>query len=67
MDVTPSAVTQLFEQTTADLMIHGHTHRPARHCESAGERIVLGDWAEHGWYLRSDAQTLALKAFEPIA
>lgn len=67
MDVTPSAVAQLFEQTQAELMIHGHTHRPARHSEPAGERIVLGDWSEHGWYLRSDSQALALVEFSPNA
>jgi UDP-2,3-diacylglucosamine hydrolase len=33
-------------------MIHGHTHRPAIHRfaleEQPAERIVLGDWIEHG-------------------
>lgn len=31
MDVNASAVAQLFNDTGATRMIHGHTHRPARH------------------------------------
>lgn len=65
MDVTQSAVEQLFEESGAALIIHGHTHRPARHLYPQGERIVLGDWARHGWYLKSDDQTLELVEFYP--
>lgn len=60
MDVTPEEVVHVMERENIDLMIHGHTHRPARHALVAGgkpaERIVLGDWtATQGWYLRCDA------------
>lgn len=52
LDVTDSAVDQLFERTRVRRMIHGHTHRPFRHIhEVAGrqcERIVLGDWYDQG-------------------
>lgn len=59
MDVTPEEVVRAMESENVDLMIHGHTHRPARHALVAGgkpaERIVLGDWtATQGWYLKAD-------------
>ncbi|RJG00497.1 UDP-2,3-diacylglucosamine diphosphatase [Noviherbaspirillum sedimenti] len=48
MDVNPAAVSALFDATGAELLIHGHTHRPARHSHPAqgGERLryVLPDW-----------------------
>ncbi len=31
----------------ADLLIHGHTHRPKIHNVNGKKRIVLGDWREH--------------------
>src|SRR5688500_17714524 len=44
-------------------LIHGHTHRPARHvhqvADHACERSVLGDWYERGSYMRCDAQGCA--------
>lgn len=48
MDVNPQAIASLFEATGTDLMIHGHTHRPALHAMSIeGKthlRYVLPDW-----------------------
>lgn len=44
MDVTPEAVDALFAATGADVIIHGHTHRPAVHEHGAGLRYVLPDW-----------------------
>lgn len=32
----------------ADILIHGHTHRPAIHDEGGKVRYVLGDWSAHG-------------------
>lgn len=50
MDVTDSEVVQWFEQYDADMMIHGHTHRPASHEHNIKgvmkKRIVLADWHE---------------------
>jgi UDP-2,3-diacylglucosamine hydrolase len=47
-DVTPSEVLQTMQRYGVRRLIHGHTHRPARHAlEINGhpaERIVLGDW-----------------------
>ncbi|EEW05821.1 UDP-2,3-diacylglucosamine diphosphatase [Vibrio mimicus] len=49
MDVTPSEVVDVMQRHQVDLMIHGHTHRPAIHQISLNDsnvktRIVLGDW-----------------------
>jgi UDP-2,3-diacylglucosamine hydrolase len=56
IDVNAGAVAQAFESYAVDLMIHGHTHRPAHHTLSLGgrarDRFVLADWHEHGSYLR---------------
>ena len=64
MDVNASAVAQLMSDHDISRMIHGHTHRPARHSTAAGERIVLGDWsAQHGWLLRENGADLTLEHF----
>jgi UDP-2,3-diacylglucosamine hydrolase len=56
MDVNADAVAHAFESYAVDLMIHGHTHRPAHHALSldgrAHDRFVLADWHERGSYLR---------------
>jgi len=45
MDVNETAVAECFRTNHADVIIHGHTHRPALHHYDAGLlRIVLGDW-----------------------
>ncbi|MBJ7312926.1 UDP-2,3-diacylglucosamine diphosphatase [Rugamonas sp. CCM 8940] len=44
MDVTPQAIAEVFAQTGSDVMIHGHTHRPALHRVGATRRYVLPDW-----------------------
>jgi UDP-2,3-diacylglucosamine hydrolase len=48
MDVTPEAIDAALRSAGARRMIHGHTHRPARHefeLDGAGaERWVLTDW-----------------------
>ncbi|CCD28986.1 UDP-2,3-diacylglucosamine hydrolase (lipid_A_lpxH) [Candidatus Glomeribacter gigasporarum BEG34] len=60
-DVTLEAVMQLFAQSGASIMIHGHTHRPARHQYDTAVRWVLSDWdfdggAARGAYLRLDRE-----------
>ncbi|MBX3651202.1 MAG: UDP-2,3-diacylglucosamine diphosphatase [Burkholderiales bacterium] len=59
MDVTPAAVEELLRHHGYPRLIHGHTHRPARHLHvvdgHACERWVLNDWYERGGYLRCDA------------
>ncbi len=58
MDVNPDAVRTAFRQLGVNRMIHGHTHRPARHdIEVDGtrcERWVLPDWYGPGGYLALD-------------
>jgi len=44
MDVTPEAVTAVFDALDADVIIHGHTHRPAVHEHDGKLRYVLPDW-----------------------
>ena len=44
MDVTPDAIEAVFEATGADVLIHGHTHRPALHRHGERLRYVLPDW-----------------------
>jgi len=46
MDVTAEAVNALHETTQAEVIIHGHTHRPALHVDeqSGRRRYVLPDW-----------------------
>jgi UDP-2,3-diacylglucosamine hydrolase len=52
MDVNATAVTACFDENNADVIIHGHTHRPALHRYDAGlQRIVLGDWNPTPSYL----------------
>ncbi|MSQ58241.1 MAG: UDP-2,3-diacylglucosamine diphosphatase [Betaproteobacteria bacterium] len=59
MDVTQTAVESAFRTHPCERIIHGHTHRPARHEHTVGgtarERWVLSDWYTHGEYLRCDA------------
>lgn len=59
MDVAPAAVEALLRQHGYPRLIHGHTHRPARHSHAvdgqACERWVLNDWYDSGGYLRCDA------------
>ncbi|NHH79136.1 UDP-2,3-diacylglucosamine diphosphatase [Burkholderia gladioli] len=68
-DVTREGIAELFERSSADTMIHGHTHRPARHIEPEGTRWVLPDWdLDHGrprgGYLRIDAEGVAALPLE---
>ncbi|MFO1365430.1 MAG: hypothetical protein U1E98_03670 [Moraxella osloensis] len=42
MDVNEQAVRQALQK--ADILIHGHTHRPAVHQIGNKKRLVLGDW-----------------------
>jgi UDP-2,3-diacylglucosamine hydrolase len=44
MDVTDAAVGELFAATGTDVIIHGHTHRPALHRAGGKRRYVLPDW-----------------------
>ena len=45
VDLDSQATDVLLQSRNAGHMVHGHTHRPARHLLEAGrERLVLSDW-----------------------
>lgn len=68
MDVTSEEVTKVMLEASTLRLIHGHTHRPARHAleinKQTAERIVLGDWHDKGWYLIADEQGIKLESFD---
>jgi len=55
-DVNAGAVVAALRENGVTRLIHGHTHRPAKHQiaidDDPAERIVLGDWYEQGSLLR---------------
>jgi len=59
MDAASAAVEQALRRHGYPRLIHGHTHRPARHDHVVDghhcERWVLNDWYERGGYLRCDS------------
>ena len=60
MDVEKGAVEAAFRAANVTRIIHGHTHRPARHHLVVDgrdcERWVLADWYAHGSYLEFDEE-----------
>ncbi|MEP5567012.1 MAG: UDP-2,3-diacylglucosamine diphosphatase [Halioglobus sp.] len=66
MDVTPEEVDRVMSEANVTRMIHGHTHRPARHQVACGERIVLGDWESNGWYVEATSGKIDLIEFDII-
>lgn len=68
MDVNAAAVMDLLSANDFPRLIHGHTHRPAKHLITVAsrqcERWVLPDWSETGGYLQCDSS--GCRAF-PVA
>lgn len=62
-DVTEAEVERELRAARVTTLIHGHTHRPARHelrlDGQPAERIVLGDWDRRGWVLEASAASLS--------
>ncbi|HET8586199.1 MAG TPA: UDP-2,3-diacylglucosamine diphosphatase, partial [Casimicrobiaceae bacterium] len=58
LDVNAQAVDAAFRANGVTRIVHGHTHRPARHPSvvdgRACERIVLADWDDRGHYVAID-------------
>ena len=58
MDVNQDAVVGTLREHGVDILLHGHTHRPAIHDvdlkDRIAKRIVLGDWYDHGSVVRWD-------------
>jgi UDP-2,3-diacylglucosamine hydrolase len=70
MDVNAAAVAGCFDTNDCDVMIHGHTHRPALHAtpgDGATPRLryVLGDWHEHMHYIRANEDGIRLLRLSP--
>lgn len=80
MDVNASAISDLFDNTSTNVMIHGHTHRPGCHRYGGPEnriRYVLPDWdcdgerVRGGWLALDEHGTLTFhdvsgNVIEPI-
>jgi len=64
MDVNQAEVVRVMQSAGVKRLIHGHTHRPARHVfdinGETAERIVLGDWHDKGWAIYADEQKTEL-------
>jgi len=64
-DVDTAAAEHWLQQTGCQALVHGHTHRPARHRLPSGRtRLVLGDWdldhpPQRARFLRLSAQGMA--------
>ena len=63
-DVNQGEVNNLINEYGVDILLHGHTHRPAVHEVDLGDRtakrIVLGDWYEQGSIVRWDENGFSL-------
>lgn len=44
MEVDTAAADAALRETGADMLLHGHTHRPGVHRLPTGKRVVLGPW-----------------------
>lgn len=55
-DVNQATVEKTMRDESVEILVHGHTHRPAMHrfklANSDARRIVLGDWYSRGSVLR---------------
>ncbi len=66
MDVTDAEVERQMRRQGVGQLIHGHTHRPARHEAAAGLRWVLGAWEENGWFISASPEGVSLQSFPII-
>lgn len=80
MDVAEPTVRSTIEQYQVDVLLHGHTHRPAEHTVDLtpltslkpfakqlprqARRLVLGDWGHQTWYASASEQSLQLIRLE---
>ena len=66
MDVNAAAVTAAMSAHGVTRLIHGHTHRPARHELTvdgrACQRYVLADWYKAGSYLEVTPEAITPRA-----
>lgn len=70
MDVNQQAVLKLLEAHALPRLLHGHTHRPARHELGLAAqpddswRLVLGDWDKKGWFAEIEENDVKLQSFD---
>ena len=66
MDVNQTTVLETMRQHGVHRLIHGHTHRPAKHNFTldgcAAQRIVLGDWYEQASILKCNSGKCRLES-----
>jgi UDP-2,3-diacylglucosamine hydrolase len=66
MDVNATAVAEAFREHGVTRLVHGHTHRPARHDLTVDgiprERHVLAAWHDDGEYLEIDPAGVRVRA-----
>jgi len=71
MDVNADAVSRILRQYDYPTLIHGHTHRPARHLHLIDgkhcERWVLSDWHDDAPYLIWNGASIEARRFRPPA
>lgn len=73
MDVNPTTVLEYLDRHEAQILIHGHTHRPGiTTLPPPGQRLryCLGDWGPRGtrYLVADDEEGLALRTFpQPLA
>jgi len=65
MDVNSAAVKKVMKQYQVNLLLHGHTHRPAIHKlesiqNTPSYRIVLGDWQPDPSYIEMTPEAIRL-------
>ena len=64
MDVNDNYVLEVVQKEKIDILIHGHTHRPAVHkLENGSIRAVLGSWEEEGWVADYIEENIKLTSF----
>ena len=64
MDVNDNYVLEVIQREKIDILIHGHTHRPAVHKLANGSiRAVLGSWEEEGWVADFIEENIKLTSF----
>ena len=59
MDANENAIMEQLKKYQADLLIHGHTHRPGQY----KNRLVMGAWENNGWLCRQKNQRFRLECF----
>ena len=64
MDVTPAEVEKVMRDFGVKQLIHGHTHRPARHEMATGQRWVLGDWDLKAWAIEANPEGLKILNYD---